>query len=535
MFFDGSSILSALSAEDINALEIPSGSPNQPPVAAGDAYATNEDIALNVAAPGVLGNDSDSDGDSLTAAIVGGASHGSVSLNANGSFSYTPNLDYSGPDSFTYRANDGVSDSNIVTVDITVNSINDAPVADSQGVAAKEDTPKAITLTSSDVDSPTLTYTVVSGPDHGVLSGSAPNLSYTPDTAYIGPDSFTFKANDGTDDSNVATVSINVAANNPPVATAQAVSVAEDDSVPILLMGSDPDGDPITYSLDSYPAHGSLTGTLPNLSYRPDANYEGPDSFGFKVNDGTDDGLVAVVSIDVTAVNDVPVAYAQSVSTAEDTATPVTLTGNDIDGDLLNFVIVDPPSSGILGGSGANRTYTPGANFNGSDSFTFKVNDGTVESSVVTVAITVTPVNDAPTAVGDSDVTTEDAAVNIAVLANDSDVDGNTLTVDSVTQGTLGSVVIEADQTLTYTPNPGVTGSDSFTYTVADGNGGFDTATVNVTINPSGPPPLDDTVLVAHWTFDGVTTDSAPTEPMMTMARWWLTRRSQTMPRVDRC
>ena len=206
---------------DIGAYEVQTALPgNTPPVAVNDSYSTNEDTALTVLAPGVLGNDSDADGNRLTAVLVSGPAHGTLTLYSNGSFTYTPAANYNGPDSFTYKANDGQADSNnIATVSITVTAVNnDAPVAQAQSVTTAEDTAKAITLTASDVDGDGLTYTVVSGPTHGTLSGSGASLTYTPAADYNGADSFTFKANDGTADSNVATVAITVTAvNDAPV------------------------------------------------------------------------------------------------------------------------------------------------------------------------------------------------------------------------------------------------------------------------------------------------------------------------------
>src|SRR5207247_6903605 len=153
--------------------------------------------------------------------------HGSLSGRAP-NVTYTPAANYSGPDSFTFKANDGTADSNIATVTITVTAVNDAPVASDQAVTTDEDTAKAITLGVTDVDSTTFTYTIGNGPTHGSLSGTAPNVTYTPAANYSGPDSFTFKANDGTADSNVATVTITVrAVNDAPVTTEQAAAADE--------------------------------------------------------------------------------------------------------------------------------------------------------------------------------------------------------------------------------------------------------------------------------------------------------------------
>ncbi|NIS81747.1 MAG: tandem-95 repeat protein, partial [Anaerolineales bacterium] len=166
---------------------------NDAPIAQDDAYEVDEDSPLTVPVPGVLVNDSDPDGDPLTAVLVDDVLNGSLSLNEDGSFEYVPDPDYNGPESFTYRANDGELDSEIATVSITVNPVNDPPVADDQAVTTDEDTSVGITLAGSDVDGDALTYSVVDAPASGTLSGTAPDLTYTPNPDYNGPDSFTFK------------------------------------------------------------------------------------------------------------------------------------------------------------------------------------------------------------------------------------------------------------------------------------------------------------------------------------------------------
>src|SRR5262249_20296085 len=131
--------------------------PNNPPVANNDSYSTNEDTPLTASAPGVLANDSDPDGDAITARLVSGPSHGTLTLNSNGSFTYTPAANYNGPDSFTYQANDGNANSNTATVSITVNPVNDAPVAVNDAYSTNEDTPLSVAApgvlaNDSDVD-----------------------------------------------------------------------------------------------------------------------------------------------------------------------------------------------------------------------------------------------------------------------------------------------------------------------------------------------------------------------------------------------
>jgi VCBS repeat-containing protein len=171
---------------------------------------------LSVAAPGVLGNDSDPDGNALTVSLVSGPSHGSVTLSANGSFTYSPAANYNGPDSFTYQASDGTAPSNVATVSITVSAANDPPTAANDSYLTAEDTALSVPApgvlgNDSDPDGNALTASLVAGPSHGTLTLNANgSFSYTPAANYNGPDSFTYRASDGTATSNVATVSITV-------------------------------------------------------------------------------------------------------------------------------------------------------------------------------------------------------------------------------------------------------------------------------------------------------------------------------------
>ena len=198
-----------------------------------------------------------------------------------------------------------------------------------------------------------------------------------------------------------------------------------------------------------------------------------------------------------TPPNNAPVAAADGATTNEDTAVTLAVLGNDsdADGDSLSVSAVTQGANGTVVINGDNTvTYTPNANFNGADSFTYTVDDGNGGSDTATVSVTVNAVNDTPAAASDGATTNEDTAVVVAVLANDSDVDGDSLSVSAVTQGANGTVVINGDNTVTYTPNANFNGADSFTYTVDDGNGGSDTATVNVTVNAVNDAPTTNNV-----------------------------------------
>jgi IgGFc binding protein/Bacterial Ig domain/Bacterial Ig-like domain (group 1) len=179
---------------------------NRPPTAQAAAAATDEDTATTIPLQG-----SDPDGDPISYAIVTGPSHGSLGpVSAAGSVPYTPAADYHGSDSFTFRTNDGAMESEPATVSITVRPVNDPPTAADRSLSTDENAAAGLELTAGDPDGDALRYTVVSGPAHGTLSGTPPQLTYTPDHDYVGPDSFTFKAGDGALDSNVAMVSITV-------------------------------------------------------------------------------------------------------------------------------------------------------------------------------------------------------------------------------------------------------------------------------------------------------------------------------------
>jgi hypothetical protein len=185
---------------------------------------------------------------------------------------------------------------------------NVGPTAHDAAVNALEDTPLDIVLTATDQDTPaiSLIYTVLTQPTHGALSGTAPNLTYTPDLDYIGPDSFTFMASDEEFDSNIATISITVGdVDDPPTAQDQAVNTDEGVPVDVTLVATDEDTAPqdLVYTVVSDPSHGSLSGVIPNLTYTPNPEYSGPDSFTWKVNDGASDSNIATASISINAGN----------------------------------------------------------------------------------------------------------------------------------------------------------------------------------------------------------------------------------------
>ncbi len=469
---------------------------NDAPTALGQSPSTLEDTPLTVTLSGV-----DPDGDPLGYTVVTYPMHGALSGLAP-NLVYTPAADFNGSDSFTFRVNDGSLQSAPATVAITVVPVNDAPVADAQSATLDEDSNATITLTGSDIDSTGLTFTYHQ-PAHGVASGTAPNVVYTPAANYYGSDSFTYQAFDGAATSTPATVTLTVLPkNDAPVAVPASITVTENGSTAITLVGTDIDGDSLTYTVVANPTHGSLSGTGPNRVYTPATGYSGPDSFTFKVADNEVSSAVATISLNVTPLtNHPPVASAQSVTTAEDTTVTITLTGSDQENDSLQFSILTQPEHGTLipGANSAVWTYTPAFNYHDGDSFTFKASDNLTDSAPATVTLTVTSVNDAPVAVDQTVAATEDTPVTFDLLA--ADVDGDLieyLEVTGTTHGTLTPVTTAPGQPLrfTYTPALNYDAADSFTYRVTDGTLQSGVATVTIQLTPVNDAPVATTAPV---------------------------------------
>jgi hypothetical protein len=474
------------------------------PLAIDDSYTVPKDKTLSIIPPGVLANDTDADGDPLTAILVTDVQNGVLTLNSDGSFTYNPTLNFDGVDSFTYKCNDGTNDSNVATVTITVIPPNFAPIAVNDSDITTINTPVTtdVLANDSDVENDPLTVSIVSPSANGTLAVNADNtVTYTPNTGFTGTDSYTYVCNDGIDDSNVATVTITVVAqNSAPVAVADTAVTNEDTAVivDVLANDSDVDGNVLTVSSVTQGANGSVFINMDEtVTYTPDPDFNGSDSFTYMANDGILDSNPATVTITVNAVNDAPVAVNDTAGTTAGVpvAIDVLVNDTDVDGDVLSVSGVTQGASGTVSINANNTvTYTPNTGFTGTDTFTYTAFDGTSNSNNATVTITVVAQNIAPVAVDDTAVTNQGTAVIVNVLANDSDADGDALTVSSVTQGTNGSVSINADETVTYIPDPGFSGSDSFTYMANDGIADSNPATVTITVNAvnSAPVALND-------------------------------------------
>ena len=402
------------------------------PTAGADNYSTTSGQALSVpVATGVLANDVDGDGDAITAQLVDAPAHGTVTLNADGSFSYEPSLGYFGADSFTYQASDGTLTSAVTTVTLAVARANTAPVALGDSYSTNEDVALNIAApgvlsNDTDADGDAISATLVTAPSHGtVVLNANGSFVYTPGLNYGGPDSFAYSVTDGFVTSNVATVSLSVVATNrAPVAVNDAFTASEDTPLVVAAPGvisgdSDPDGDAISATVVTGPAHGTLVLSVNGaFTYTLAANYNGSDSFTYKLSDGQVDSNTATVVLTVTAVNDAPVAVVDTFAATEDStlnvATPGVLS-NDTDPEssaLVPTLVRNALHGTVTLNANGSFQYVPVANYSGADSFTYSVSDGLLSSSAVTVNLNVAGVNDAPVAVGNSYAATEDAVLS---------------------------------------------------------------------------------------------------------------------------
>ena len=294
-------------------------------LAVGDDFSTDEDVLLNSPAPGVLANDYAGEGVELTARLEVGTVHGELLFNVDGSFSYLPEANWYGVDSFTYSFTDGIAESNIATVMLTVNPVYDAYLAVDDSYMTNEDIPLAVTgllgVLANDQagDGSAAEVQVQNEPVHGELSLAADGaFTYTPQANFSGEDSFTYLVADGMSDSNPATVSITVnPINDAPLAFDLELSTNEDVPLPVALLAVDVDEDPLTWTLGE-PAHGTLSGAAPDLVYTPDVDWNGEDQFSYRVSDGQE------ASRDYSVVITVLEAYVPPQISAPDLAQPFT-------------------------------------------------------------------------------------------------------------------------------------------------------------------------------------------------------------------
>ena len=280
------------------------------------------------------------------------------------------------------------------------------------------------------------------------------------------------------------------APNAAPLANDQNATTEEDTPLTLTLTGSDEDGDALSYAIKAQPEHGSLSAVnalTGVVTYTPDTDYVGDDSFSFTVSDNDATSVVATVSLEITAVNDAPVAQDQTVSVAEEGTLDITLEASDAEGDSVSYATASQPANGTLSeldAASGTLSYTPNTDFEGSDSFTFTASDGTLSSDPATVTINVSNDNDAPGISDVPDTETSRAAQTISFSVNDPDEGALSVTASSsneaVVANPLTPTCTDNDCTLSFTPaGPGNT---TLTLTVTDDGGLSDTDSFELTV-----------------------------------------------------
>ncbi len=496
--------------------------PNRPPVAVDDSAflaSTQTDIAI-----AVLTNDFDADGDALSVIAVSQGQYGNVVILPDQSVRYT--LMAGRPttaDQFSYTISDGRGGTASARVNVRFNAtINRAPIARDDRATTQVDTPVSIDVLAndSDPDGDSITVASVDTPSHGSASrASDGTVTYTPDVGFVGSDRFTYVTRDSDGRMSMrATVYVMVqalVANQPPVAVDDSATLVAGTSqdIDVLANDSDADGDPLSVIAVTQGTLGSTT-ILPDGRIRytsMGATATGTDQFSYTISDGrggTASAMVAVTVVPVV-VNQAPIAVDDSATLVAGTSQDIDVLANDsdADGDPLSVIAVTPGTLGsttILPDGRIRYTSSDPAGV-GTDQFSYTISDGRGGTASAMVAVTVVPVvvNQAPIAVDDSATLVAGTSQDIDVLANDSDADGDPLSVIAVTPGTLGSTTILPDGRIRYTSSdPAGVGTDQFSYTISDGRGGTASAMVAVTVVPVvvNQPPIavDDIATIAH-------------------------------------
>jgi len=461
-------------------------------------------LGKRVTNAGVLANDTDPEDDTLTAELLTTPQHGTLVFNSNGTFLYTPEVNYEGPDSFTYRTNDGELNSAPATVSLTMTSGgNDFPVTMPDNYLAVEDTPLTVTTANgvlandNDPDGPSLAALIVTQPANGTIFLNVNGrFTYTPNLNFFGGDTFTYRATDTINVSPPETVTITVVPiNDSPVAVTESYlspleeTLVVDQANGVLSNDLDPDNASLTALLQSTTSSGVLNlSSNGAFTYTPNGGFSGPDTFTYWASDGLLSSKMITVTI---TINSPPVALDDNYPTTEDFPIIKTvsegLLANDVDVNLLTVVLVSKPTNGTLSlGLDGSFIYVPNGDFNGIDTLTYRASDSLQESNLATVTFTASAVNDSPRTADDSYETEVGQPLVIGaaqgVLANDVDVDSSSITATLTANVTHGTLALNSNGSFTYNPTLGFIGSDSFNYEANDGqaNSGETTVTIEV-------------------------------------------------------
>lgn len=468
------------------------------PNANNDEAQTDEDQKIDVI--DVLANDSDPDNDTLTVTQAE-SDHGVVTINANGTLSYQPNDNFFGKDTIRYTINDGeLSDSAVVVV--TVNAVNDDPTTTEKIIEVDEDSKNnVVDLTQhiSDVDEDPAKAVSATALHGSVEVKSDGSLRYTPNLNYYGDDTITYQVEDGKGGTAEGVVKVTVKPlDDAPITRSDYLSINEDESVTgfdALKNDEDPDGQSISL-VSATTAKGKVTVNGNLINYKPDADFNGEVGIEYTITDGENQST-GYITIDVMPVNDAPTMQPVSVAVDENSknnAINILDKIEDKDGGNAKPVSVST-DDGIVSVDGNGIIYfTPTKDFVGTAKIDVTVSDGNGGSVTGSITVVVNSVNQPPLAVDDGIQAFQDTPLyNVDVLWNDSDLNGDDLTLISAVAN-HGTVVIDSNQNLTYTPDVGFHGQDWITYTIKDPEGLTDSALVDVRVKQNNAPSANNDV-----------------------------------------
>ena len=473
---------------------------NEPPEAVDDEATVAEGGNVNIA---VLENDTDADGDPLTITDVTDPDGGTAIVDGD-EITYTPDDGFTGEDTFVYTISDGNggTDTATVTVDVIPNTPPEAG-DDTASINAGETANIAVLANDTDADGDPLTITGVTDPSDGTVVVDGDDITYTPDDGFVGTDSFTYTIDDGRGGTDTATVDV-VVTNTAPDALDDSATVepASTGTIAVLANDTDADGDPLTITGVTDPTNGTAIVDGDNITYTPDAGFSGDtDTFTYTISDGNGGTDTATVTVTVEP-NTPPEAGDDTVSTPSNQIATIEVLTNDMDadGDPLTITGVTDPLNGTAIVDGDIITYSADDGFVGTDTFTYTIDDGRGGTDTATVTVDVGIINLAPELTADEETINRDTTATVAVLANDTDPDGDPLTIVGVTDPNNGTAVVDGDNVI-YTPDAGVAGiTDGFTYSVTDGNFTV-TESVTVTVVDNTPPVAgDDALTIAEQT-----------------------------------
>ncbi|MDV5034243.1 tandem-95 repeat protein [Vibrio diabolicus] len=461
----------------------------------------------------VLGNDTFEGDDKVVSLDTNnGPANGTVSVNPDGSVTYTPNDNYHGTDSFTYIVTSGgVSESTTVNVDVT--PVNDAPLAKDDTATTQEDIAVTIDVlpNDTDVDGDKLSIQSASVPEaQGKVEIVDGKLVFTPAENFNGDAEITYTITDSSlTDQATVNVTVNAVNDTPVVESSIADQTLAEDFTPYTIdlntAFSDVDGD-LTFSVSGNSnVNVSIENGIATIS--PTADWNGSEELMFTATDPSGESVSQTANFTVAPVADIE---SDRATVVEDTPTIINVLGNDtFEGDdkVVSLDTNNGPANGTVSvNPDGSVTYTPNDNFHGADSFTYIVTSGGVSEST-TVNVDVTPVNDAPVAKDDTAVTDEDTPVMIDVLPNDTDVDGDKLSIQSASVPEAQGKVEIVEGKLVFTPAENFNGDAEITYIITDGQL-TDEAKVTVTVNPVNDAPTIKVDAVDSITEDAVNTDT---------------------------